>query len=638
MLSFALALGLSLYALVSGPGAANAQDDAVPPVDASVPGPAVVPDVAAAPGARDAAVALDAAVAPVAGDAAVAPDAAGASDTAPPASIDAGGATADAGAVGATTDAGAVGAESHAGDAGPAAPLTVPPPHPAHLDAGVPGPDAGAPDEIDAPAGPTNPSRGAWIVVKLVIGLTALFVLAYLGSHKKVVRWQERLGIGGVIAAGFPFIALGVIVSQPEVGVLTPEVLHKFQPILFFALGWLGFIIGAQLDVRLLDRVPKGTAYLIVVEALAPFAATAAACGGAMVVLGGASFADDTLWRDLIVLGTAAAMTAPRRFRGFANRTWKEGRSVDHLLGQLDEIVGVVGLLFVAAYFRPSVEVGWQLPGTAWVFVSIGLGVVIGVLIFAMVRVPVSNAEFLAVVLGSIAFGAGLAGYLFLSPLVVCFIAGALVTNFPCDQRDSIFRILNHLERPIHLLFLIVAGATWHVFDWRAWAIVPLFVVARIVGKWIGIFTASRTVGDKLPTGYADQRALVTPLSALSIALVVNSQGLGGELTSWITTVVIGAAILNEILVSITAPPRPAARAATELPALGPNSGVFPRVPPGAAEAPAGAAVIDELDHEESSRTEVRDRDAGPVYRDPDVDTDVGTDVGTDRGDKRGGR
>ncbi len=389
---------------------------------------------------------------------------------------------------------------------------------------------------------------------------------------------------------------------------------------------------------RLLDRVPKGTAYLIVVEALAPFAATAAACGGAMVVLGGASFADDTLWRDLIVLGTAAAMTAPRRFRGFANRTWKEGRSVDHLLGQLDEIVGVVGLLFVAAYFRPSVEVGWQLPGTAWVFVSIGLGVVIGVLIFAMVRVPVSNAEFLAVVLGSIAFGAGLAGYLFLSPLVVCFIAGALVTNFPCDQRDSIFRILNHLERPIHLLFLIVAGATWHVFDWRAWAIVPLFVVARIVGKWIGIFTASRTVGDKLPTGYADQRALVTPLSALSIALVVNSQGLGGELTSWITTVVIGAAILNEILVSITAPPRPAARAATELPALGPNSGVFPRVPPGAAEAPAGAAVIDELDHEESSRTEVRDRDAGPVYRDPDVDTDVGTDVGTDRGDKRGGR
>ena len=38
------------------------------------------------------------------------------------------------------------------------------------------------------------------------------------------------------------------------------------QPILHFGLGWLGFIIGAQLDIRLLDRVPRGTAYLIVVE------------------------------------------------------------------------------------------------------------------------------------------------------------------------------------------------------------------------------------------------------------------------------------------------------------------------------------------------------------------------------------
>ena len=45
--------------------------------------------------------------------------------------------------------------------------------------------------------------------------------------------------------------------------------------------------------------------------------------------------------------------------------------------------------------------------------------IVIGVLIFAMIRVPHSNAEFLAVVLGSIAFASGLAGYLGLSPIVV---------------------------------------------------------------------------------------------------------------------------------------------------------------------------------------------------------------------------
>ena len=55
-------------------------------------------------------------------------------------------------------------------------------------------------------------------------------------------------------------------------------------------------------------------------------------------------------------------MTAPRKFRGFANRTWHEGRGVDVLLGQLDEMVGVIGLVFITAYFRADVSGTWQLP------------------------------------------------------------------------------------------------------------------------------------------------------------------------------------------------------------------------------------------------------------------------------------
>ena len=208
-----------------------------------------------------------------------------------------------------------------------------------------------------------------------------------------------------------------MVAGLPSVGILNEEVLGRLRPVMHFGLGWLGFIIGAQLDIRVLDRVPKGTAYLILVEALGPFAITVAGCGAVMIALG-ASVDDPAAWRDMILLGAAAAMTAPRKFRGFANRTWREGRGVDVLLGQLDEIVGVIGLLFITAYFRDGRFAAWQMPDTAWVFVSLGLGVAIGVLIFAMIRVPASNAEFLAVVLGSVAFASGLAGYLRLSPIV----------------------------------------------------------------------------------------------------------------------------------------------------------------------------------------------------------------------------
>ncbi len=454
--------------------------------------------------------------------------------------------------------------------------------------------DAGSAAAAHASDGSTTEKTksNTLFAIKVIGGLMVLLALAYLGGHRKVVRLQEQLGIGGVITAGAPFILLGVIASQPSVGVLNEDVINRLRPVLHFGLGWLGFIIGAQLDIRVLDRVPKGTAYLILVEALGPFGITAAGCG-AMMIAFGMDIRDPATWRDMILLGTAAAMTAPRKFRGFANRTWHEGRGVDVLLGQLDEMVGVIGLVFITAYFRTDVAGTWQLPDTAWIFVSLGLGVAIGVLIFAMIRVPQSNAEFLAVVLGGIAFASGLAGYLRLSPIAICFIAGVLVTNFPNEQRGSIFKILHHLERSVHLLFLMIAGAVWDVTDWRGWVLVPLFVAGRVLGKWTGVVTAKTAVGAYLPSNFADQRNWVTPLSGLSVALVISVQSLyadGG--LAWIVTAVIGGSFVTEFLVSRTAPSSEA----------------------------AVAAPIDELEREHIDELDDLDDESeaqdGPIYRD----------------------
>ena len=435
----------------------------------------------------------------------------------------------------------------------PPAPITLPIPVQPEAPAEAPPEPVVAPVLDDTPREPPTTETtkdNSLFAIKVIAGLVVLLALAYLGGHRRVVRFQDRLGIGGIITAGFPFIALGLIASTEPVGILNEEVIGRLRPILHFGLGWLGFIIGAQLDIRVLDRVPKGTAYLIFVESLGPFAITAAGCGAVMIAFG-MSISDPATWRDMILLGTAAAMTAPRKFRGFANRTWHEGRGADVLLGQLDEMVGVIGLVFITAYFREDTAGAWQLPETAWVFVSLGLGVAIGVLIFAMIRVPQSNAEFLAIVLGGVAFAAGLAGYLRLSPIAICFIAGVLVTNFPNEQRQNVFRILHHLERPVHLLFLIIAGAVWDVTDWRGWVLVPLFVAGRILGKWTGVLTARTAVGQYLPANFADQRVWVTPLSGLSIALVISVQSFYQDAgLAWIVTAVIGGSIVTEFLVT----------------------------------------------------------------------------------------
>lgn len=404
------------------------------------------------------------------------------------------------------------------------------------------------PVPIESPTAATTTATTVF-AIKVIGGLIVLLALAYLGAQRRVVRFQERLGISGVITAGFPFVALGLIARSDVFGILSGPVLENIRPVMYFGLGWLGFIIGAQLDIRVLERVPKGTAYLIFVEALAPFVAVAGACVAVMLAFG-SSWREPAVWRDGILLGAAAAMTAPRRFRGFANRSWRENRSADILLGQLDELIGVVSLLFITAYFRAPGASAWQMPNQAWIFVSLGIGVAVGALIFAMVRMPSSSVEFLAVLVGGIAFASGFAGFLHLSPIVICFLAGVLVTNFPNDERENVFRILRHLERPLHLMFLIVAGAMWDVSDWRGWVLVPVFVCSRVAGKWLGTTMSKRVLAPSMPPRFLDDRQLVVPLSALSIGLVISvSHTYAGQSIAWVVTAVIGGAIVTELLI-----------------------------------------------------------------------------------------
>src|SRR5262245_19208424 len=94
------------------------------------------------------------------------------------------------------------------------------------------------------------------LAIKVIGGLLVLVALAYLGGTRRVVRFQERLGLGGVITAGFPFVALGLFASWAPIDILSVDVFVRLRPVLHFGLGWLGFAIGAQLDIRVLDRVP----------------------------------------------------------------------------------------------------------------------------------------------------------------------------------------------------------------------------------------------------------------------------------------------------------------------------------------------------------------------------------------------
>jgi Kef-type K+ transport system membrane component KefB len=327
-------------------------------------------------------------------------------------------------------------------------------------------------------------------------------------------------------------------------------VLWELRPLLALGLGWIGFAAGFRFDSKLVESLYPGTTAVSLLTAAVPFCTIVLACA---ILLGYAehSPANAIFLRDAMMLGTAGAMTAYSAPRVSQIRFGK-ARFYDRVASivTLEQLAGFIGILVVAAYFRPQDNtVGWHLPGTAWLFITIGMGTMIGGVIWGMLARTKAGPEFTVLILGSICFTAGMASFLRISPLVVCFIVGLILVNLPGTSKDRIRETLEHMERPIYLLFLVIAGSLWDVTKWQGWALMLLFVPARLLGKWLGI-RASR---KEVPGGLLleEQRTLIfSPMGALSIAIVVNAQDLYyGDFISWMVTAVIGGAIMTEIIV-----------------------------------------------------------------------------------------
>jgi hypothetical protein len=391
------------------------------------------------------------------------------------------------------------------------------------------------------------------VVIKTVLALLALVALAWLGGHAKVQQWEAKLRVSQVITAGFPFVLLGLAARHPAVGVVTEPVLAEMNTVLGVALGWLGLVAGFRFDARLVSGLPPGTARAVALGTVIPFAFVVGLTGFALLSLsgglGGFTIRDASSLRDALILGTAGAMTAKTSARLL--RSTEPADLVSRVI-RIEELAGVAGLAIVAAYFRPAVEGTWQLPGTAWLLLTIGLGATIGIVTWVMLQsTKHGRPEFVVLALGSVSFAAGLAGALHLSPIVVTFIAGVLLANVPGAYHGRLGAALRRLERPVYLVSLFAIGAIWNVTDWRGWLLVPVFAATRLIGKRIGENVATR--GPELRFGLEVREALaVAPMGPLAIAIVVNAQLLypGGSV-SLIASAVIGGAIVTEVLVQL---------------------------------------------------------------------------------------
>lgn len=384
-------------------------------------------------------------------------------------------------------------------------------------------------------------------IARVVVALAVAVGLAIVAAHPAVRRFEQRFGLSVLAASGFPLLILGF--GFRAFGVVTEQTLADLRPVYEFGLGWIGFAVGMQLNLRRLDELPPTFPTTLVLMTVPATILAAVSCA---LLLAGLGLLHGTgLLRDVLVLAACAAVSAPANLRLLLRHAGPRATQIVSAVTQIDQVAAFALLALVASMFRPQGVVLWRLPRSGWFIVMAGVGFLLGVVIYLLLRNVRSRTEEVSLVIGGIALAAGTAGYLALSVPVVCALAGAVLANVPYRDRARLESTLGEFERPLYLMFLFLVGTTWRPLEWQGVVLGVVFALSRGYGKFVGARAAVRFAPADLPSARNLTLALL-PESAVAIVVIfslatLDPQPLPG--IAWGINAVIVGSVLTEIYV-----------------------------------------------------------------------------------------
>ena len=380
-----------------------------------------------------------------------------------------------------------------------------------------------------------------------------LILLALVGARFSFSTIQVPPGPRLVFRTGTHFLFLGFILGPRILGLLTQEAVQQLFPLLGMGLGWIGFLFGLQLDRRTLKQFPPAFHHLAIGQAALVFFFFLGI--GWLVLLGSGQTGRVP---QLLLMGAAATacISAPAGIALISTNYLVRGKVRDLLffVASIDALVGIGALQVVYAVFPPG-DLGLGLPllpRLAWVVAALGLGVICGILFLWLTRPRPGGEEMVLFLLGIAAFASGAALQLQLSPLFVSVTMGALVANFSADPQ-RVFRVLQSWEKPIYVVFLMLAGALLSFSTLWVLTLAVGYALVRGLGKVLGNMVMVRIIPFRFATPKRFGLGLI-PQGGISLAMAISGvltySGLmseGGNPVDILLAVVVLGVILSEL-------------------------------------------------------------------------------------------
>lgn len=348
------------------------------------------------------------------------------------------------------------------------------------------------------------------------------------------------LGLAPTRLPGLVLLPLGVALGPHGLGVLSPTVLSYLDPAVPIAIATLGVLVGLGLDARR----PREGRLLAAASLEAALTMTVVAAGVLLVLRFVPVTAGLPSWLLALLLGICAAASSTTAIDGLHRRA--------HVarLGDLDDVLPVVlGGVALAAIHGSD-------PGAAvWLAVQCAvLAIAVALAGWVLVGQSTSASEQRVFAVGTLLLVGGTAEYLSVSALLAGLVAGALWNALGGDASERLSRDVRHVQHPLVVLLLLVAGARVGVPSGLA-VLTLAYLAFRIAGKIAGGWLVGRIVARDLPDHLG--LYLFSP-GVIAVAFALNALQAGpSDLAAIVLAVAVAGSVGSELL-SLLVHPREA--------------------------------------------------------------------------------
>lgn len=355
----------------------------------------------------------------------------------------------------------------------------------------------------------------------------------------KLINYLRLPAVTGYLVAGLCF-------GPSVLGLISPEVISTLNPINSIALGLIAFLIGGEFSLKQLKKCGKTSIVIAFVQAMGAFVFVTLS----LTLLGGVE-----LYKALI-FGAISTATAPAATILVLRQYKAKGPMTENLLAVVAIDDAICLIVFGLCMAIAKVMAG-KITGSLLMMVATPLWEILGSLLlgglFGWLLLVVSarfneQADKLVVTLGLVLGLAGLADALQLSSLLTCMTMGCVVVNLFPQESDRLFNLVKSVDTPIYVLFFVLAGANLQLeLLQKVGLIGVIFIISRVLGKmsgaWLGavISHAPETVRKYLGLG-------LIPQAGVAIGLSLMVQQNYPEIAEVVTTVVLGAVVVYEII------------------------------------------------------------------------------------------